>query len=60
VTKREELAAALVEAEVALANAAYIAAMVEGNRDDANAKLDKARALCRQLRAALFKLDSSA
>jgi len=69
VTKREELEAALVQAEVdreyleaalakaetALVNTVTDAAKIDANRADASAKVDKARARCRQLRAALVE-----
>ena len=59
VTKREELEAALAKAEAALANAVVNAAKVDGDRAEANTKLDKARAYCRRVRTALIELDGS-
>jgi hypothetical protein len=59
VTKREELEAALAKAEAALANAAINAAKVDGDPAEANANLDKARAYCRRIHAALVKLNLS-
>jgi multidrug resistance efflux pump len=56
VTKREQLEAALAKAEAALANAVINAAKVHGARAEANANLDKARAHCRRLCAALVAL----
>ena len=58
-TKREELEAAFAKAEAVLTDAALKAAKADGNRAEANAKLDKARAYCRQLRAALVELNRS-
>lgn len=55
--KREELEAALVKAEAALANAVINAAKVDGDRVEANANLEKARAYCRRLRAALIEVN---
>jgi multidrug resistance efflux pump len=56
VTKREELEAALAEAEAALAAAAVDTARIGIDRVGADANLEKARACCRQIRAALVKL----
>lgn len=58
-TKRESLEAALAKTEAGLALAAFNAAKVDGNRDEANAKLEKERAHCRQIHNALVKLDHS-
>jgi multidrug resistance efflux pump len=57
VTKREELEAALAEAEAALAVAVAEAATTGVDRVGAEAKLEKTRACCRQMRAALVKLN---
>lgn len=57
VTKLEELRAALAKAETALANAAIIAATVDGDRAEANTNVDKARAYCRRVRAALLEVN---
>ncbi len=59
-TKRKELEAALANAEAALAEAAINAAKVGANRAEANANLDKTRAYCYRVRAALDELDRSA
>ena len=58
-TKREELEAALAKVEVDLTDAVINAAKVDAHRLEANAHLDKARAYCRQVRAALVKLNRS-
>lgn len=58
-TKREELEAALARAEAALVNAVINAAEVDADRVEANAMLDKERAYCRQVRAALVELNRS-
>ena len=50
---REILEAALVEAKAALVNTVTDASMIDANREEASAKVEKARARCRQLRAAL-------
>ena len=55
-TKLEELRAALVKAEAALADAVINAAKVGGNQAAADANVDKARAYCRQIHAALAEL----
>jgi hypothetical protein len=52
---REQLEAALVKAEAALINTVTDASKIDANRADANAKVDQARARCRQLRAALIE-----
>jgi chromosome segregation ATPase len=71
VTKREELAvalaqaeaareyleAALAKAEAALVNSVTDAARIDANWAEANAKVDKVRARCRQLHAALADPD---
>jgi hypothetical protein len=57
VTKREELEAALAKAEAALVVAVISSATVDGDRVEANANLDKARAYCRQVRGALVELN---
>ena len=54
---REYLEAALAEAKAALLNTVTDASKIDANRDEVNAKVDKARARCRQLRAALVELD---
>jgi hypothetical protein len=59
VTKREELEATLAKAEAALADAVISSATVDADPVEANAKLDKARAYCRQVRAALVQLNRS-
>jgi len=56
---RERLEAALAEGEAALINAVSDAAKVDANWADANVKVEKARARCRQLRAALGNQDHS-
>lgn len=56
---RDYLEAALAKAEAALVNTVTDAAKVDADRADANAKVDKARARCRQLRAALVDPDHS-
>ena len=58
-SKREELEAALAEAEAALADATNYAAKVGGDRAETNANLDKVRAHCRQVRTALVNLKLS-
>lgn len=50
---REMLEAALAEAEAALVNTVTDASTIDANREEASAKVEKARARCRQLRAAL-------
>jgi chromosome segregation ATPase len=50
---RERLEAALAQAKAALVNTVTNASMIDANRDEASAKVEKARARCRQLRAAL-------
>jgi hypothetical protein len=52
-TARKYLEAALDEAEAALFNTVTDAAKIDANRAEASAKVDKARARCRELRAAL-------
>jgi len=52
---REYLEAALAEAEAALVNTVTDAAKIDANRAEASAKVDKIRARCRQLRAALVE-----
>lgn len=54
---REYLEAALAEAKAALLNTVTDASKIDANRAEVNAKVDKARARCRQLRAALVELD---
>ena len=56
---REYLEAALAKAEAALVTTVTDAAKIDANRSEANAKVDKARARCRQLRAALVDPDHS-
>lgn len=58
-TKREELEAALAKAEAALADAVISASTVDADRAEANANLEKARAYCRRVRAALIELNRS-
>lgn len=58
-TRREELEAALAMAQAVLADAVFIAANGDGNQAEANADLERARAHCREIRAALVKLDRS-
>lgn len=58
-TKRKELEAALAKAEAALADAVINATKVDADRVEANANLDKTRAYCRQVRAALVELNRS-
>lgn len=52
---REYLEAALAKAEAALVNTVTDAAKIDANRDEASTKVDKARARCRELRAALVE-----
>jgi hypothetical protein len=66
VTKREELEAALVQADAALAKAAVAlvntvtdASKIDANRAEASANLDKARANCVRVRAALREFNHS-
>jgi hypothetical protein len=59
VTKLEELEAALAKAEAALGNAVINASTVDADRAEANANLEKARADCRRVRAALIELNRS-
>ena len=56
-TIREELEAALGKAEADLTDAVINSAKVGADRVEAHANLDKARAHCRQLRAALVELN---
>jgi hypothetical protein len=56
---RDRLEAALAKAEAALVNTVTDAASIDANRTEASAKVDKARARCRQLRAALVNPDHS-
>lgn len=56
---REYLEVALAKAEAALVNTVTDAAKIDTNRAEANAKVDKARARCRHLRAALVDPDHS-
>jgi len=56
---REYLEAALAKAEAALVNTVTDAAKIDANRAEANAKVDKVRARCRQLRTALIDPDHS-
>lgn len=58
-TKREELEAALAKAEAALVDAVINTAKLDGDRAEANANIDKARAYCRRARAALIELKHS-
>lgn len=50
---REILEAALAEAKAALVNTVTDASTIDANREEASVKVEKARARCRQLRAAL-------
>lgn len=52
---REQLEAALVKAEAALVNTVTDASKIDANRAEASAKVEKARARCRQLHAALVE-----
>jgi len=52
-TKQEELETALAKAEAALANAVINTSTVDAAQAEANTNLEKARAHCRQVRAAL-------
>lgn len=54
---REYLEAALVKAKAALFDTVTDASKIDANRDEASAKVEKARARCRQLRDALGKPD---
>jgi len=56
---RQYLEAALAKAEAALVNTVTDAAKIDANRAEASAKVDKSRARCRELRAALVKPDHS-
>ena len=56
---REYLEAALAEAEAALVNTVTDASKIDADRAEAMAKVDKARARCRQLHAALVESDRS-
>lgn len=56
---REYLEAALAKAEAALVDTVTDAAKIDADRTEASAKVDKARARCRQLRAALIDPDHS-
>jgi RNA polymerase-binding transcription factor DksA len=57
VNKREELEAALSDAEAALAVAVVDAARIGTDRVAADAQIEKARSRCRQVRATLVKLN---
>jgi hypothetical protein len=59
VTKREELEAAVNQAEAALVDTVAETAKVEADRDEASAEVERARARCRQFRAALVELGDS-
>ena len=56
---REVLEVAFAEAKAALLNTVTDASKIDANQAEASAKVDKARARCRELRAALVKLDHS-
>lgn len=56
---REYLEHALVEAKAALLNTVTDASKIDARRDEVSAKVERARARCRELRAALVKLDHS-
>jgi hypothetical protein len=56
---REYLEAALAEAEAALVNSVTDSAKIDANRAEASTKVDKVRARCRQLHAALVDPDHS-
>jgi hypothetical protein len=53
--ERERLEAALIEAEAALVTTVTDAAKIDANRTETSANVEKARARCRQLRAALLE-----
>jgi hypothetical protein len=53
--EREHLEAALIEAEAALVSTVTDAAKIDANRAETSANVEKARARCRQLRAALLE-----
>lgn len=55
-TRREELEAALARAEANLGNAIFETTKADADLIDANAIIEKARAHCRQVHAALTKL----
>lgn len=55
-TKLEQLRAALDKAEAALANAVSNAAKVGGDRTEANAGIENARAYCRRVHAVLTEV----
>jgi hypothetical protein len=57
--ERERLEATLAKAKAALVNTVTNAARIDVDRAEANAKVDQARAYCRQLRAALSELNRS-
>jgi hypothetical protein len=52
---QERLEAALAEAKAALVNTVTDASKIDANQAEASAKVEKARARCRQLRAALIE-----
>lgn len=52
---QERLEAALAEAKAALVNTVTDASRIDANQAEASAKVEKARARCRQLRAALIE-----
>jgi chromosome segregation ATPase len=54
---REYLESALAEAQAALVNTVTDVSKIDVNREEAQAKVENARARCRQLRAALAKSD---
>lgn len=54
---REELEAALAEAEAQLAEAVEVRARLDTDAAEANAGIERARALCRHARAALTELE---
>ena len=56
---RERLEADLAEAVAALFTTVTDASKVDANRDEVSAKVDKARARCRELRGALLKSEKS-
>ena len=56
-SQREELEAALAEAQGQLAEAVEARARLDADAAEANAKIERARALCRHARGALTELD---
>jgi hypothetical protein len=56
---RESLEAALAKAKAALVNTVIDASKIDANQAEASAKVEKERARCRQLRAALSEFNQS-